>query len=109
MVKIMATLIGGVKVPEFGSEADEALWWDEHRAEVEQNLGEAMRGGSAQRGTAQRLMREARASKNITIRMPLADLERARQLSSKKGLGYQTYVKMLLHEALDREEKHGTA
>jgi len=41
--------------------------------------------------------------------MPLADLERARQLSSKNGLGYQTYVKMLLHGALDREEKRGTA
>ncbi len=97
-----------VVIPTFSSEAEEARWWDEHRAAIEQNLGEAIRGGSAQRGTAQRLMREARASKNITIRMPLADLERARQLSSEKGLGYQTYVKMLLHEALDREDKRGT-
>jgi predicted DNA binding CopG/RHH family protein len=109
MVKTMAALIGGAKIPEFESEAAEALWWDEHRAEVEENLRGAIRGGSAQLGTAQRLTREARASKNVTIRMPLADLERARQLSSKKGLGYQTYVKMLLHEALDREEKHGAA
>jgi predicted DNA binding CopG/RHH family protein len=36
--------------------------------------------------------------------MPLADLERARTLSARKGLAYQTYMKMLLHEALDREE-----
>jgi predicted DNA binding CopG/RHH family protein len=99
----MAALIAGTRVPEFESEADEARRWDEHRAELEQNLGHAIRG------TAQRLVREARASKNITIRMPLADLERARRLSTRKGLAYQTYLKMLLHEALEREEKAGVA
>jgi predicted DNA binding CopG/RHH family protein len=50
-------------------------------------------------------VKEARASKNITIRMSVEDLERARQLSAKRGLAYQTYMKMLLHEALDQEEK----
>jgi len=42
--------------------------------------------GTAQRGTAQRLVRGARQSKNITIRIPNADIERARKLSAKKGL-----------------------
>jgi predicted DNA binding CopG/RHH family protein len=105
----MAALIEGANVPEFKSEEDEARWWDEHRSQVERNLSEALRSGSIQRGAAQRAVREGRASKNITIRMPLADLERARQLSAKKGLAYQTYVKMLLHEALDMEEKRGAA
>jgi predicted DNA binding CopG/RHH family protein len=104
MVRNMAATDRGMKVPEFESEAQEARWWDEHKDLVERKLIEAMRNGTAQRGTAQRLLRESRASKNITIRMPLADLERARQLSARKGLGYQTYIKMLLHEALDREE-----
>jgi predicted DNA binding CopG/RHH family protein len=35
----------------------------------------------------------------------MADIERARKLSAKKGLGYQTLIKMLLHESLEREEK----
>lgn len=105
----MAQIIRGKKIPEFGSEELEALWWDEHNSEVEQNLSDALQGDALQQGSAQRLVREARASKNITIRMPLADLERARLLSSKKGLAYQTYMKMLLHEALDREEKRGVA
>ena len=83
--------------------------WDEHKAQVERNLSAAMRNGTVQKGAAQRMVREARASKNITIRMPLADLERARRLSATKGLAYQTYVKMLLHEALDLEEKRGAA
>ena len=87
------------------SPAEEARWWDEHKAMVEESLMQAMRDGTAQRGTAQRLVREARESKDITIRMPIADIERARKLSVKKGLGYQTLIKMLLHEALEREEK----
>ncbi|MGE5645732.1 MAG: CopG family antitoxin [Acidobacteriota bacterium] len=92
------------KVPKFETEAEEAKWWDEHRALVEQELSKAMRDGTAQKGTAQRLTRQWRASKNITIRMPLDDVERARRLADRKGLGYQTYMKMLLHEALNREE-----
>ena len=105
----MAATDKEIKIPEFESEAQEARWWDEHQDLVEENLIRAMRDGTAQRGSAQRLVKEARASKNITIRMPLADLERARQLSARKGLAYQTYIKMLLHEALDREEKRTVA
>lgn len=36
----------------------------------------------------------------MTLRIPKEDLETARQLAAKKGLGYQTYIKMLLREAL---------
>jgi predicted DNA binding CopG/RHH family protein len=105
----MAATDRRIRIPEFESEAQEARWWDEHKDLVEENLIAAMRDGTTQRGSAQRLSKEARASKNITIRMPLADLERARQLSAKKGLAYQTLIKMLLHEALDREEKRPIA
>ena len=105
----MGALTRETTIPKFGSEEQEAFWWDEHKDQIERNLADAMRTGTAQRGTAQRLAKDRLASKNITIRMPLADLERARQLSATKGLAYQTYMKMLLHEALDREEKRGAA
>jgi len=72
---------------------------------VEENLVRAIRDGTTRRGTAQHLLKNARASKNITIRMPITDLERARKLSARKGLGYQTFIKTLLHESLEREEK----
>lgn len=91
--------------PRFDNEAQEAEWWDRNHARVEENLIRAMREGTVQRDSAGRLLKERRASKNITIRVSLEDLERARQLSAKRGLAYQTYMKMLLHEALDREEK----
>jgi len=92
------------KVPKFASEAEEALWWDERRNMVEKELLKAMREGSVQSGTAQQLAMQAKSSKNITIRMPVHDIERARRLAEQKGLGYQTYMKMLLHQALNREE-----
>ena len=92
------------KAPKFETQAQEAKWWDDHRAMVETELVKAMRDGTAQRGTAQRLVREARDLKDITIRIPVADIARARRLSAKKGLGYQTLMKMLLHAALSHEE-----
>ena len=55
--------------------------------------------------TAQRLVKESRESKNITIRMPLRDIERARLLADRKGIGYQTLIKVLVHEGLAREAR----
>jgi len=37
--------------------------------------------------------------------MPLADLQAAREMAQKKGLPYQTYMKMLLHQALEKERR----
>ncbi|MEP6715203.1 MAG: hypothetical protein ABJC09_06495 [Terriglobia bacterium] len=42
-------------------------------------------------------------TQSVTIRLNAPDVAAARQLSKKKGLPYQTYIKMLLHEALQRE------
>ena len=43
--------------------------------------------------------------KTVTIRIAVRDLEAAQELADRKGLPYQTYVKMLLHEALARERR----
>jgi len=40
-----------------------------------------------------------------TIRLDPQDIFRARALAAKRGVRYQTYLKMLLHEALAAEEK----
>lgn len=93
------------KVPKFKTEAEEAEWWDARMDMVGEELLKAMKDGTARRGTAQLLVKEARLSRNITIRMPISDIERAQKLAEKKGIGYQTYMKMLLREALDREQR----
>jgi predicted DNA binding CopG/RHH family protein len=51
------------------------------------------------------VLQERRESRNITIRMPLADLQAAREMAREKGLPYQTYMKMLLHQALEKERR----
>ncbi|HUI79709.1 MAG TPA: CopG family antitoxin [Bryobacteraceae bacterium] len=89
-------------VPKFKSERQEAKWWDDHMDAAGKNLLAVMQNGTAHRGGPATLLRESR---NITIRIANADIERARKLAEKKGIGYQTYMKMLLREALDREER----
>jgi predicted DNA binding CopG/RHH family protein len=38
----------------------------------------------------------------VTIRLANEDIAMARQLADGKGVGYQTYIKLLLHEALQK-------
>ena len=47
------------------------------------------------------------ATRSTTIRLPIADIERAQQIAERRGLPYQTYLKGLLHRALERERKAG--
>ncbi len=44
-------------------------------------------------------------TQQISIRLSAADLLLANQLAAAKGLAYQTYIKSLLHEALERERR----
>src|SRR5689334_17315782 len=101
----MAQKSKGIVVPKFKTEAEEAQWWYDHRAQVEDALIHAMDSGTIRRGTAQRLTSETRASRNITIRMAEADLDLARKQAEEKGLPYQTYIKSVLHEALVKRER----
>jgi predicted DNA binding CopG/RHH family protein len=42
-------------------------------------------------------------TRSITIRLNAPDIVVAQALSKKKGMPYQTYIKQLLHSALERE------
>jgi len=44
-------------------------------------------------------------TRQISIRLGAADLATASRLAAAKGLPYQTYIKSLLHEALEIESK----
>ena len=91
-------------VPSFKSEREETAWWDEHRAEVEADLRIAMREGKTL--SLDDVLAQARRAKEllpVTIRLASEDVATARQLADDKGIGYQTYIKLLLHEALRKE------
>lgn len=85
--------------PRFKNEAEEAAWWDAHPDFLADQFERAATEG--------RLLRGIPRSKSVTIRIPLRDLEAAQRLADKKGLPYQTYMKMLLHQALDKERLTG--
>ena len=97
-----------IVVPKFKTETEEARWWFDNRDKVEDALIHAMDNGTIRRGTALRLTSEARASRNVTIRMAEADLDLARKQAEEKGLPYQTYIKSVLHEALVRRERRAS-
>jgi predicted DNA binding CopG/RHH family protein len=91
-------------VPSFKSEREEAAWWDKHRAEVEADLRVAMRENKTM--SLNDVLSQAKRQKEllpVTIRLASEDVATARQLADDKGIGYQTYIKLLLHEALRKE------
>lgn len=96
------------KQPPFETEAHEAEWWANNQDLIAKQFEQARTAGKLGKGTVAKVARErARqvgASPTITIRLPEADLTRARALAAQKGLRYQTYLKMLLHQALNSEE-----
>ncbi|SRR5579883_1651799 len=88
--------------PKFANETEEADWWYANRRTVEARLIEAMRNGTAGRGAPLRLAQEALAVEQVAL--PIAEVDRARKLCAKKKIDYRTYLKNLVHDALDREE-----
>ena len=87
-------------IPKFSSETEEAAWWDAHRSEIESEIRQRMK--QKRPLTLGSLLQGAKPSQPITLRISKEDLETARRLAARKGLGYQTYIKMLLREALAR-------
>jgi hypothetical protein len=90
------------RIPRFKSEREEAEWWDKHPEVITQLFLKAKKDGKIKR-----LPMIRGATKPLTIRIPIADIETAQELAQKRGLPYQTYIKGLLHQALARERKAG--
>jgi len=94
------------KQPPFKTEAQEAEWWAKNQNLIADRFEQAKAAGKLGNGSVARVARErAGESPTITIRLAEDDLTRARTLAAEKGLRYQTYLKMLLHQALNSEEK----
>ncbi len=83
-------------LPDFKSEAEEAKWWFDNQDELLKDFEQAAKEGRLGRGTAARLG----GIPTTTIRLDPADIALAREQAEKRGLKYQTYLKMLVHEAL---------
>jgi predicted DNA binding CopG/RHH family protein len=86
-------------IPKFRSEKEEAQWWDAHPEVATRLLKRALKQGTVQRRPGE--------TRIVTMRIPVRDLDAAQQLAERKGLPYQTYMKMLLHQALEKERVAG--
>lgn len=80
-------------LPEFGSEAEEAAFWDANP----DLITAVFKAARSSKGN--RIM----LSEPISIRIPINDLTRLKALATKKGLGYQTLAKSMIHEGITRE------
>ncbi|MGA3197229.1 MAG: CopG family antitoxin [Terriglobales bacterium] len=85
-------------IPKFSRESEEAAWWDAHRSEIEAEIRQRIK--QKRPATLGSLLQGAKPSQPVTLRIATKDLETARRLAARKGVGYQTYIKMLLREAL---------
>jgi predicted DNA binding CopG/RHH family protein len=90
-----------LKIPEFKNETDEANWAFENRDGLAAAFLKAAEEGRVRQGT----LKQRGVTPPTTIRLAPEDISRARTLAERRGLRYQTYLKMLIHEALEREEK----
>lgn len=97
------------EMPRFKSESEEADWWASRpgREYVKRQSAVAQSKGIKPRGSSLVAKMNQKRSEQIAIRLPQGDLAQARKLAERKGIGYQTLLKMLVHEGLAREARRG--
>lgn len=101
-----------MKIPKFANEGEEAKWWYDNRGKLSEEFHLAAKEGRLRRGGVQRLLaergiefKEPKLTPTTTIRLDPDDIALARKQAEKRGLRYQTYLKMIIHEALRKAEK----
>jgi CopG antitoxin of type II toxin-antitoxin system len=102
---MLATKEAAKRPPKFKNEDEEAKWWAS--TEGRRFLKSHSANGSARgrKGSALVAKLGRAGSVQIALRLPAPDLEKAREIAERKGIGYQTLLKMLVHEGLRREAR----
>src|SRR5215469_4552317 len=89
-----------MRIPGFKNEREEADWLYAHRKEIEKEFFESKKVKSL---TVRQIIERER-TKPISIRLAIGDIERAKEQAKAKGIGYQTLIRMLVHDSL-RQDK----
>ncbi len=104
--------MSALEIPKFATEAEEAAWWFDNRDRVSEEFQKAAKEGRLRRGGVRRLFaekgipfKEPNVTPTTTIRLDPEDIARARVQAAERGLRYQTYLKMIIHEALRRADQ----
>jgi hypothetical protein len=96
-----------IDFPKFPNEGEEADWWASRqgRAFVKQKMAISAKKGSEPRGSHLVSQLKRPTTIQIALRLPEPDVTKAREIATRKGIGYQTLLKMLVHEGLRREAR----
>jgi len=104
-------------VTKLKANAGEADWYatPEGRRQTQREFARALKEGTLIRSAGSKiaksdarllvqLMEQAKrnATRSISIRVPIADLEQGREIAEKAGVGYQTVLKRAIREGLKR-------
>lgn len=110
----LKTYKSDLKIPAFTSEAEEAKWWYDNRDLISEEFQKAAVEGRLRHGGVRRLFAEKgipfpepkapAPTPTTTIRLDPEDIAKARVQAEKRGLRYQTYLKMIIHEELRKAE-----
>jgi hypothetical protein len=96
-----------IDMPEFLNEGAEADWWASRQGRefVKQKSAGPLKKGSVRKGSRLVGQLNRTTSVQIALRLPEPDVTKAREIATRKGIGYQTLLKMLVHEGLRREAR----
>lgn len=107
------------EVPKVKSDADETDWYatPQGRRQTQREFARALKDGTLIRSPGSKiaktdpkvlaqLMEQAKqkATRSISIRVPIADLEQAQRIAEQTGIGYQTVLKQAIREGLKRAD-----
>ena len=101
------------KLAETRTEAEESRWFEENQDRLLKLFEQAEKEGALRVGgktigitlSKQKGSLRKQPSQKVMLRIPIDDLDRARHQAAGKGIGYQTYIKSLLNQALDQQSK----
>ena len=93
-------MLEDLKSKTFETEADEAAWWEANEAELADAFEKAMAEGRIGPGNLV-ITGDSSVAK---VRLDPDDIAKARVQAAERGLRYQTYLKMIIHEALRNAE-----
>jgi len=91
--------------PRFVNENEEANWWASAAGRDFLKQQPASRRARKPKGSSLVSGLTRTNSVQIALRLPEPDLAQAREIAGRKGIGYQTLLKMLVHEGLRREAR----
>jgi predicted DNA binding CopG/RHH family protein len=96
-----------IDMPKFVNEGEEADWWASRQGRqfVKQKSTGPVKKGSEPKGSRLVARLSRTTTVQIALRLPEPDVTKAREIATRKGMGYQTLLKMLVHEGLRREAR----